>query len=230
MQYLIWDFDETLGYRAGKWSGTLVEILQREMPGHPATIHDIRPHMQTGFPWNQADKPHTPMRSADEWWEDRLPMLENAYMQGAKLPPEIAQKFARLVRAAYIHPEAWKLFDDTLPTLQTLRNDGWRHVILSNHVPELSQLVNALGLAPQIDEVFNSAETGFEKPHPEAFRKVLRTIPDAKEIWMIGDSVSADIRGASDVGLPSILVRSQHPEATRCCETLAEIPALLTLP
>ncbi len=111
------------------------------------------------------------------------------------------------MRAAYLHPAAWRLFDDALPALHTLRSDGWRHVILSNHVPELSELIAALGLTPLIDRVFNSAETGFEKPHPGAFRTVLNAIGDTTEIWMVGDSVSADINGAKSVGLPSILVK-----------------------
>jgi putative hydrolase of the HAD superfamily len=209
------------------WSGTLVEVLKREIPGHPVTLQDIRPWMQTGFPWNHAEDPHSPLRSADEWWEDRLPMFENAFQRGAGLSPEIARKLARLVRAAYLHPDAWRLFDDALPCLHTLRSDGWRHVILSNHVPELSTLIEALGLTRLIDQVFNSAETGFEKPHPEAFRMVLNSIQDATEIWMVGDSVSADIHGARSAGLPCILVRSQHSQATHCCETLAEIPTIL---
>jgi putative hydrolase of the HAD superfamily len=228
---VIWDFDETLAFRSGKWSGTLVEVLKREMPEHPAapdvTINAIRPYMQTGFPWNRAGEPHTPPRSADEWWEDRLPMFEHAFRQGAGLEPEAAQKLARLVRAAYIDPAAWRLFDDALPVLRALRSDGWRHVILSNHVPELSALIGALGLAPLIDRVFNSAETGFEKPHPEAFLTVLNAIGNATKIWMVGDSVSADIRGAKSVGLPSILVRSRHPDASHCCDTLTEIPLLV---
>jgi hypothetical protein len=31
MNYLIWDFDGTLSYREGMWSGTLFEILCRDL-------------------------------------------------------------------------------------------------------------------------------------------------------------------------------------------------------
>lgn len=72
MQYIIWDFDGTLAFRSGMWSGTLIEVLRREMPGHPATISDIRPYMQDGFPWNRPEHPHEPVTTGDKWWEDLL--------------------------------------------------------------------------------------------------------------------------------------------------------------
>jgi putative hydrolase of the HAD superfamily len=136
------------------------------------------------------------------------------------------------VRSAYLRPDSWQLFDDALPCLQALRSTGWRHVILSNHVPELPDIIESLGLAPFIDKVFNSAQTGFEKPHADAFAMVLSSIDNAtrenaNRIWMIGDSVTADIAGAQAAGLRTVLVRSQHPSADHCCQTLAEIPALL---
>jgi HAD superfamily hydrolase (TIGR01549 family) len=237
VRYVIWDFDGTLAFRAGMWSGTLIEVLRREMPTHPATLSDIRPHMQTGFPWNRPELPHHPVRSADEWWEDMCPVFENAFREGAKLTAGDARRLARHVRSAYLRPDSWQLFDDALPCLHALRATGWRHVILSNHVPELPNIIESLGLAPLIDRVFNSAQTGFEKPHAEAFATVLASMDnapreDGSRIWMIGDSVTADIAGAQAAGLRTVLVRSQHPSADHCsadhcCQTLAEIPAML---
>ncbi len=73
MRYIIWDFDGTLAHRPGMWSGTLIEILRREMPEHPTTVDEVRPYMQTGFPWNDAGRPHSPLKSADEWWGEYAP-------------------------------------------------------------------------------------------------------------------------------------------------------------
>ena len=36
-------------------------------------------------------------------------------------------------------------------------------------------------LGERVLRVFNSAETGYEKPHPEAYRRVLRTLGDEVE-------------------------------------------------
>ncbi len=229
MQYVIWDFDGTLAFRNGMWSGTLIEVLRREIPAHPASVSDIRPYMQTGFPWNRPEQTREPVGSDDDWWEDMLPVFENAFQQGANLDVSESRRLARHVRSTYVNVDSWRLFDDAMPCLRTLSSEGWRHVILSNHVPELPELIRALGLEPLIDQVFNSAHTGFEKPHGMAFRTVLKTIERATRIWMVGDSVSADIAGARAAGLPSILVRGEHPGANYCCQTLAEIPGVLAM-
>ena len=227
VRYIIWDFDGTLACRPGMWSGTLLEILHRELPDCTSTIEDIRPYMRTGFPWHSHEQPHNPIKSADEWWECLLPVFERAFREGAQLDANESQRLARQVRTAYVNPEAWELFADTIPCLEMLQAQGWRHLILSNHVPELPDIIEALGLAPFIAQVFNSAQTGFEKPHPEAFRSVLATIADATEIWMVGDNFSADVMGAQAIGLPAVLVRSAHSGAGHCCRTLDELPGVL---
>jgi putative hydrolase of the HAD superfamily len=226
--YVIWDFDGTLGYRQGMWSGTLVEILRHAMPECPATVDDIRPHLRAGFPWHHPDRLHTPPKTAEAWWASLLPVFERAFHHGARLPADDARRLAQHVRAAYLNPERWHLFDDALQCLRALTASGWRHVILSNHVPELPDLVRALGLASYMEQVFSSAQTGVEKPHPQAFRNVLTALGGTTQIWMVGDSMQADIAGAQAVGLPAVLVRGHHPHAAYCCETLAELPSVLS--
>jgi KaiC/GvpD/RAD55 family RecA-like ATPase len=53
--------------------------------------------------------------------------------------------------------------------LQRLAAVGWRHIVLSNHVPELASIVAGVGLGYLVETVLSSARTGYEKPHPEAF-------------------------------------------------------------
>ena len=99
--------------------------------------------------------------------------------------------------------------------------------MLSNHVPELPQLAEALGLAKHILRLFNSAQTGFEKPHSQAFVNVLSTLPSSADVWMIGDSMEADINGAVAVGVRAVLLRSRSPHAPLCCESMEELKATL---
>jgi putative hydrolase of the HAD superfamily len=98
-------------------------------------------------------------------------------------------------------------------------------------VPELPELLKNLALCGRFAAVFNSAETGYEKPSPHAFRNVLNWIvrgrrtgslsevPSLLEMWVIGDSLSADVIGAQESGLRAILVRRREPGFT-CCESL----------
>jgi putative hydrolase of the HAD superfamily len=162
VKYLIWDFDGTLGYRIGTWSGTLAEVLQQTMPACRATADDLRPYLQRGFPWHYPEQSHTSHQDADTWWAALAPVFVRAFRYGARLGPHQASLFAQQVRQVYLNPIRWRLFEDTLPCLRTLTAQDWQHVVLSNHVPELPALTEALGLAPYMARVFTSAAMGFE--------------------------------------------------------------------
>lgn len=227
-RYLIWDFDGTLAYREGLWTGALVEVLRQGAPDCAATADDLRPHLQPGYPWHDPHQAY-PIRGADQWWEDLAPVFERAFMVVGVRPIQV-RTLAREVRKVFVGPSHWRLFGDTFPTLHLLSAQGWTHLILSNHVPELGALVAHLGLDRQVRRVFNSAETGYEKPYPLAYHSVLDHIASqggAEAVWMIGDSLAADVAGAEAAGIPAILVRRHHPEATRCCEDLTGVPAII---
>ena len=119
------------------------------------------------------------------------------------------------------------MFDDVAPVLTQLRDRGWRHILLSNHIPELPRLVDALGLSDFFVAVYSSGTIGAEKPHPRAFDAVFADHPDARHGWMIGDSWRADVQGARAVGMRTILVRSAPPEPTLHCDTLETIAAMV---
>lgn len=225
--YLIWDFDDTLGYRAdGKWTASLVKVLHMEMPEFPVEVEAIRPHMQSGFPWMTPDVPHTHITSADAWWESLHPLFAKTF-RSIGLPSDAADRLARKVRHVYADPSAWRLFDDALATLGRLRELGWRHCMLSNHVPELPLILSRLGALDSFAAVVNSAETGYEKPHPEAFKRAFAALKGPDAVWMIGDGYEADIAGARTAGIPGILVRKTHPRAEHCCNDLLGVIAIL---
>ena len=222
---LIWDFDGTLGYRTGRWSGTLVQVLDR-FAGRKIDIETVRPFMQRGFPWDSPDVANPPMRPPDAWWEAMLPVFAGAFV-GCGVPAGEACRLAPNVRPVYLDLANWRLFEDTLEVLENLRPEGWRHAILSNHVPELRTLTDGLGLTPLIDCIVNSAETGFEKPNPRAFQAVLSVLDGPDDVWMIGDNIKADVLGAETAGLRAILVRSEDPRAKRRAASLRDVRQFL---
>lgn len=224
-KYLIWDFDGTLGYRETGWTGALVEVLRRNAPDCNVTADHLRPHIQTGFPWHDPHQPYL-VRPAQQWWKDLAPVFERAFVAVGITAPQ-AQHLAGEVRHAYAAPTHWRLYDDTLPALAYLSETGWTHLLLSNHVPELSLLLQHLQIGGFFAKVFNSAETGYEKPHPQAFLNVLDTVGDAETVWMIGDSAVADIAGAAAAGIPGILVRKHHADAIYQCDDLGQVSAIL---
>jgi putative hydrolase of the HAD superfamily len=223
--YLIWDFDGTLGYRPGQWSGALAQVLRR-FEAVDVDLEVLGPFMRKGFPWHDPDQTYPSMRTPDAWWEAMRPVFEEAFA-GCQIPPERARALAGKVRPVYTDLAEWRLFDDTIEVLSELREEGWRHAILSNHVPELRSLISGLGLSCLIDHVVNSAESGFEKPHPGAFQAALAALGDAAEVWMIGDNMSADVLGAESAGIPAILVRASDPRARRYADSLRGVRRFL---
>ena len=227
MRLLIWDFDGTLGYRAGgAWTASLLEVVRREIPQLPVTLEQLAPYTKTGFPWQSPETPHPDLDSPDRWWGALAPTFVRAY-GAVGLDQDQARMLAGQVRRTYLDPERWRRYDDVQNALDTLRADGWTQVMLSNHVPELTDILQHLKLIEYFDRIFNSADIGYEKPNPRAFETVLAAYPEAGTTWMIGDSYRADVRGAESVGLPAILVRRHHPDARYYAEKLVDVPSIL---
>lgn len=227
MKYLIWDFDGTLGYRTEGWTAVLTKLAQQDNVVPPFTIEQLRPHLAKGFPWHEYMTPHTQITTADQWWSMVEPLFVEALME-CGVDNGHARTLAGQIRHIYPQTEYWRLYDDVIPALQYLTAKGWKHVILSNHIPELSQILTHLQVESNFVHAFNSAETGYEKPHPQAFRNVLEMIGNDAETWMIGDNINADIRGAEAVGLPAILIRKENPDAKYYSKDAAGIIPILS--
>lgn len=203
---VIWDFDETLARRSGRWSDTLVDALNKEAPGHAWTASSFMPGLSHGFPWHDWERGHPELADPDRWWDNLRPIFRGA-MEEAGVSKPVAERASTRFRSEYVRLDRWSAFPDTVPALIRLRRSGWRQAILSNHCPELPDLVRGLGLWSYFDVVLTSAEIGFEKPHPEAFARALRDLGHPDPVWMIGDSPEADIAGAARCGIPGVLVR-----------------------
>jgi putative hydrolase of the HAD superfamily len=230
VKYVAWDFDGTLAYhRRGMWSDAMRDLLSEAMPGLQVSRDDLRPYLATGFPWHTPERDHPELDTPEKWWSALNPVLERAYLAvGAE--PELARDLSVRLRETYTDPANWQLFDDVIETLDDLSSCGWTHLVLSNHVPELPQIVEGLGLVGLIFRIFCSAESGYEKPNPGAFEEMLRLTRHSEAAWMVGDSMKADVAGAEAVGIPAVLVRTTSGDARRCCQDIRGVPAILDGP
>ena len=203
MRAVLWDFDETIAEREGMWSGALLAALDAACPGHGVTRDALRPGLRDGFPWHAPDVGHA-HPTPDAWWAALAPLLSGACV-GAGVSAGDAERAAAALRGFYLDPAGWSVYDDVAPALDRL--SGYRHVVVSNHVPELPSLVTALGLS--FDAVVTSAEVGWEKPNPRIFRVALDAAGvAARDAWMVGDNPVADVAGAEAAGIRAILVRT----------------------
>lgn len=206
---VLWDFDETLAERPGRWSGCMLEIIRRR---HPDVVPDeqaVREALSDGYPWHAPEVVHEHLNDPDDWWAALQPVLATA-AGAAGLAPLDADVVAADVRRSYASPEAFRLYDDATEALSMFRDAGWQQVIVSNHCPELESIVEGLGIGAFFDAVHSSACNGYEKPHPRAIELALEHV-EVDIAWMIGNSAKADIAAADAVGIPSVLVARDRP-------------------
>ena len=224
MKWLLWDFDGTLAERPGLWSGAMVEAAA--LHGFSIERELVKPYLRAGFPWHFSSTVRKPVDD-DVWWSRLESVFQRAYSQGAALTDAESRLVASSVRSIFLDCRSWRVFDDVTSCLTRLSAKGWQHLILSNHVPELSKLVDDLGLSEYFQTVFTSGRTGAEKPNAVAFQGALGYIGHADQVWMIGDSWEADVCGAATVGVDCILVREVHERARHAARDLNEIDVIL---
>jgi putative hydrolase of the HAD superfamily len=220
---LIWDFDGTLAERPGLWSGTMASVLRERYPDSCITRDDIRPYMKNVFPWDTPDIPHPELSLPPAWWSRMEAEMANAY-EAVGIEKEKAVYLAALAHQRYVDPSGFVLYEDTVSTLERLSLLGWKHIILSNHVPELRDIAAGLGIGGYFPSIISSANTGYEKPNPRAFKIALAACGSPDAVWMIGDSYIADVRGANNAGIPAILVHTPNQYgAEYCANTLKDV-------
>ncbi|MGE3856661.1 MAG: HAD family hydrolase [Dehalococcoidia bacterium] len=132
--------------------------------------------------------------------------------------------------AALLEEEAarYVLYDDTLPALRRLRDAGVSAYIVSNHIWALPEIAGAL-LGDLVAGVVTSARVGVRKPHPAIFEAALALSGTAPaETLMVGDSLSADVRGGERAGMRAVLLdrdgTATPPEGVRVVRSLLDVP------
>jgi putative hydrolase of the HAD superfamily len=206
-KYLLWDFGRTLSNHGAVWSESVVTAINQAHPEKKVTRAQIKSFFAKGFPWHNPEIAHDHIKTADQWWLELMQPILNRVFTALEIPES---EFASLLQAARqecLDPNRWTLYDDIIPTLEKLSSLGWKHVILSNHVPELESVIEKLEIRHFFEHVFTSGIVGFEKPNPRFFDFALSKIGAENQIIMIGDNPEHDIEGAAQFGIPGILVR-----------------------
>lgn len=140
-----------------------------------------------------------------------------------------------------VSQQHWKVEADTGSTLETLRNQGYRLGLISNagDDDDVQALIDNAGIRHFFDIIVTSAALGIRKPNPAIFHKVLQELEvEPSRSVMIGDTLGADIFGAQNAGVFSILLtRRADTAANRAhldtiqpdaeISTLAELPGVI---
>lgn len=223
---IIFDFDMTLGFRTTMWTDTVKELLLENNVF--ASSEQIRPVTHGNvYPWSDTSVSHSEFFKEKSWWEAVGGKIAKGLIENNICDSNVAYTVATQLPARFADFRYWKLFPDTLDTLEKLKKQGYRLRLLSNHIPEARSIFNRLGLDKYFELMVISSEQNYEKPQPQIFDIVCDGLNKNNTV-LVGDNYFADILGALNYGLNAVMVRK--PNITNYkyyCKTLYQLPVLL---
>ncbi len=193
------------------WRGCLVETLDEHWPGHGIDPEELRPFLRDGFPWDSpASRTPSSVRPGGPTSRCCSPPPSGAGID----PPTPRSSRSCPCAATSTRARVWELFPDTRLRCseRLLREDGWRHVVLSNHVPELPEIAEVgLGLsgARRPHRQFLGGDRIREASPGRPCRVLHSSSAGTRRRSGWSATTLADVAGAEAVGIPAVLVRTQ---------------------
>ena len=158
-----------------------------------------------------------------EWAE----MVDQTF--GGLVPENAARGFFPELYQRFAEAGAWRVYDDALPALETLKSRGIRLGLISNWDNRLRPLLTQLNLDGRFEVIVVSCEAGFTKPSPEIFQLAARELGvPGGAILHVGDSLEMDLHGASGAGLRAVrILRGAGPGAEDQIGSLLDLAGLV---
>lgn len=176
-------------------------------------------------------------REDDSFWADHDATVAVWVGMYALLSRELEvdidpERFGHRVWSEFGESSRWQMYDDVIPVLSRLRENGVRIGLVSNWDRRLSSILIGLGIGDLVDVIVSSADVGLYKPDPRIFVHALDVLGvEAGESAHVGDHVYADVCGARKAGLLPVLLdrhgTEQAPEGSHYVRTLDDLDVVL---
>jgi len=205
---ILFDFGGTLMYGRRNWENVIAKaddalaasLREQGLEVHPHTFSiEFRKNLDTYFKQREKD------------------LLETTYsfvlreLLSAKGYDDVSESIIRkaLDSLFAVTQENWKLEEDAIPALESLKVKGYNLGIVSNAGDDrdVQQLARGFKINDYFDFILTSAACSYRKPHQRIFELALANwyaLPN--ETVMIGDNLDADISGAKNAGLFTIWI------------------------
>ncbi len=143
----------------------------------------------------------------EKWWSTLYKRLNAFYIDNG-IDNKLFSKINECFREILTDVGNYELYDDTIETLELAAKKGYKHYIVTNNYPEITENIAKLGLSDFFSGYIVSAHIGYEKPKIEFFKKALEVAQNPDVFYMIGDNPIADIMGAKKAGFSTIMVHN----------------------
>ena len=151
-------------------------------------------------------------------------------LDGLGVPEDQHRRLGEIIYTTAWQPENWKLFPEVIPTLQALRAEGIRMVVISNFVDTLRAVCELHQVAEYFDDIIASVSAGAMKPDARIFRVALRRLGVAAEdSWHVGDNYWTDVLGSRAVGMTPVLVDREGAVPRPDCLTVRSLDELVEM-
>lgn len=226
MSIVYWDFDGTLVWSEHLWSSSVFRALNEANSENGVAFNDIRKCMATGFTWHTPENDYTAFKN-ERWWDLMNEHIYKSYLS-LGIDKVTAHTAAQKVRKIIKNRENFNLYPDAVSTLQELKNRGHKNIILSNNFPDLYEVIEKIGLEKYFDGFVISAVEGYDKPRKELFDIAKSFNKNNEPMYMVGDSIKADIIGGNNAGMTTVYVHNGFcAQADYCFETLNELLGII---
>lgn len=240
LRYVLFDLGSTLIYFDGDWD-TVIDESNRVLT---QTLMDMGCSLEwSRFPVEFGERMRTYYTDRDSNFIETTTQFVLQTLLEEKGYCNFSMDHIRLaLQCMYANSEKhWRCETDAIPTLITLREQGFRLGIVSNASDDadVQMLVDQAELRPYFDFVLSSAAVGIRKPDARIFRLALDHWGARPEsAVMVGDLLGADVLGAHNTGMPGIWITrradmednriySEHIQADAVIDELAQLPLLL---
>ncbi len=186
----------------------------------------IKEFLRSACSWYTPEIPY-PDYTGSKWW-DNLCGKTYSFCKSNGIYAAISSQICEEFKNNAINFD-YKLYDDAETILAYCCANNYRNYLLSNNFPELINTVERFGLDKYFSGYFLSSNIGFEKPHIKIFEYAIKAADNPEFCCMVGDNPVADINGAKNAGLMTILVHGQATSAApdHVCKELSDIKIIL---
>lgn len=121
------------------------------------------------------------------------------------LDPSIASAFNEKYQDRLGDADSIVYCDDSLNLLKSLRGKIRQYAVSNGTIAAQTKKLKLSGLGELMDGIFLSEQLGYEKPNIEFFNQVFDALGpvDRSKVLIVGDSLTSDIRGGNNAGIPT---------------------------
>ena len=158
--------------------------------------------------------------SRDEWHE----VVRHSFLGMSEVSPKLFDA----IYERFAQSDAWLIYDDVIPALQTLEAMGLKLAVISNWDDRLIPLLEKLGLATYFDEIVVSAVHGSHKPEAGIFQHAAEKLGvPIERVLHVGDSMREDVEGAKAAGALAQRIRRSGREGVEDILKLTEVATFI---